>query len=73
MKYFICVFQRETKESRAERLNHVTNHVTNEEQKMKGGRRRQKEESAVNRKRRKGKPKVKDLISGETHLLSGLC
>ncbi|XP_029701415.1 uncharacterized protein KIAA2012 homolog isoform X2 [Takifugu rubripes] len=51
---------RETKESRAERLNGVTN----EEQKMKGGRRRQKEESAVNRKRRKGKPKDKELISG---------
>lgn len=67
MKYFICVFQRETKESRAERLNHLTN----EEQKMKGGRRRQKEESAVNRKRRKGKPKDKELISGGTHLLWG--
>lgn len=69
MKYFICVFQRETKESRAERLNGVTN----EEQKMKGGRRKPKEESVVNRKRRKGKPKDKELISGGTHLLWSLC
>lgn len=62
MQYFICVFQRETKESRAERLNHVTN----EEKKMKGGGRRQKEESAVKRKRRKEKPKDKELIPGGT-------
>lgn len=43
--------------------------MTNEEQKEKAEGRRQKDEPAVKRKRRKAKLKEKELISGGTPLL----
>lgn len=70
VKSSICIFQRETAESKAERLHHETD----EEQKEKAEGRRQKEESVIKRKRRKGKVKHKELIfGGMPLLLCSLC
>lgn len=59
------MFQRGTTESKAESLHHETD----EEQKEKAEGRRQKDESVIRRKRRKGKVKHKELIFGGTPLL----